>query len=534
MKAAPEPNGVTKPKSVLYCRVSDPKQKTHGHGLTSQEHRCRQYAAEKGYAVEMVFADDVTGGGSFLKRPSMMAMLAYLKKHASEPHIVIFDDLKRFARDTMFHLQLRQELAAVNASVECLNFTFEDTPEGEFIETIVAAQGQLERQQMARQTLQKMQARIEQGYWVFPAPVGYRFKEVNGQGKLLVRDEPLAGIVQEALEGYASGRFQLQAEVQRFLESFPEFPRDGSEGGVRAQRVTNLLTRVIYAGYIEKPEWNVSLRPAQHEGLISFEDYQKIQQRLKGNAYVPARKNLNEEFPLRGFVACGSCGHPMTAGFSKGMYQKYPYYLCRQKGCESYGKSIRRDALEGDFAKLLRKLKPTEGLYKLVREMIKEPWNHRLAFLAQHRKHMEIELQKTDRNIELLLDRIVEADSGTAIPAYEKRIKKLEADKIELQEKIERAHQPVRGFDETFRTAMSFLANPCNLWESDRLEDKRAVLRLVFADRLRYVKNEGFRTVKTTLPFKVLGDFPGRKCAMVPRDRIELPTRGFSVPCSTN
>ena len=27
---------------------------------------------------------------------------------------------------------------------------------------------------------------------------------------------------------------------------------------------------------------------------------------------------------------------------------------------------------------------------------------------------------------------------------------------------------------------------------------------------------------------------PGFKKNMVPRDRIELPTRGFSVPCSTN
>jgi hypothetical protein len=32
-----------------------------------------------------------------------------------------------------------------NATVECLNFKFEDTPEGKFIETIIAAQGELER-----------------------------------------------------------------------------------------------------------------------------------------------------------------------------------------------------------------------------------------------------------------------------------------------------------------------------------------------------------------------------------------------------
>ena len=34
-----------------------------------------------------------------------------------EGGIVIFDDLKRFARDTVFHLKLRQELATYNATV---------------------------------------------------------------------------------------------------------------------------------------------------------------------------------------------------------------------------------------------------------------------------------------------------------------------------------------------------------------------------------------------------------------------------------
>ncbi|MEM6974059.1 MAG: recombinase family protein [Pseudomonadota bacterium] len=38
------------PTALIYCRVSDKKQKTEGHGLESQEHRCRAYAEERGYA----------------------------------------------------------------------------------------------------------------------------------------------------------------------------------------------------------------------------------------------------------------------------------------------------------------------------------------------------------------------------------------------------------------------------------------------------------------------------------------------------
>jgi predicted site-specific integrase-resolvase len=35
-------------KAVLYCRVSDKKQRNEGHGLDSQEHRCREYAESRG------------------------------------------------------------------------------------------------------------------------------------------------------------------------------------------------------------------------------------------------------------------------------------------------------------------------------------------------------------------------------------------------------------------------------------------------------------------------------------------------------
>ena len=64
--------------ALIYCRVSTTKQKTEGAGLESQEHRCRQFADGKGYDVEMVFPDDASGGGDFMQRPGMRAMLAYL------------------------------------------------------------------------------------------------------------------------------------------------------------------------------------------------------------------------------------------------------------------------------------------------------------------------------------------------------------------------------------------------------------------------------------------------------------------------
>jgi DNA invertase Pin-like site-specific DNA recombinase len=241
-------------QAVIYCRVSSTKQRTEGSGLESQEHRCRQYAEARGYEVEAVFPDDASGGGDFMKRPGMVNLLRYIDAQPDKPYVVIFDDLKRFARDTEFHIKLRREFQQRGARIECLNFKLDDTPKGKFVETIFAAQGELEREQNRRQVIQKMKARVEKGYYVFHPPAGYRYDKDRTHGKLLVRDEPVASIIAEALEGYASGRFRSQVEVKRFLESKPDFPKSGASGYVHPSKVKDMLQRAVYAGYVEAPD----------------------------------------------------------------------------------------------------------------------------------------------------------------------------------------------------------------------------------------------------------------------------------------
>ncbi|MEZ5492362.1 MAG: recombinase family protein [Gammaproteobacteria bacterium] len=508
-------------KAVIYCRVSNKTQTTRGDGLGSQETRCREYAKYKGYEVEKVFTDDVSG--SLIKRPGMQALLAHLSKHRKNPRVAIIDDISRLARGLDAHLQLRGAIAKAGATLESPSIEFGDDSDSVLVENLLASVSQHQRQKNSEQTLNRMKSRLKNGYWVFQAPVGYRYQKTSGQGKILVRDEPIARIIQEALEGYACGRFQLQVEVKRFLESFPNYPRD-SKGEVRNQRVTELLTRVLYAGYVESADWEVSLRPGRHEGLISLETYQKIQERLKGNANAPARKDINHDFPLRGFVSCGDCGHSLTACWSKGRTVKHPYYMCFKKGCSSYRKSIKREVIEGEFEQFLLSLKPTRELFNLALTMFKELWEYRLEFQRTHSKSLQLEINKAEKKIEQLLDRIVDAESTSVISAYEKRIGELQLEKQIMQEKIASCGRPLKDFDESFRTAMEFLSNPHELWASGHIENRHAVMKLTFSDRLAYVRGEGFRTPETTLPFKALGGMTGGENKMAHPGGFEPPT----------
>ncbi|WP_170546566.1 recombinase family protein [Ruegeria arenilitoris] len=511
------------PKALIYCRVSSVKQRVDGAGLQSQEHRCREYANQYGWDVEMVFPDDVSGAGDFMDRPGMRAMLAYLDAQKGPRYVVIFDDLKRFARDTEFHLKLRRELAFRGADVKCLNFDFQDTPEGRFFEVVMAASGQMEREQMARQNSQKSRARLENGYWVFTAPLGYKYVKDKGKGgKRLVKVEPVASVIREALEGYASGRFASQAEVQRFLESDPHFPKDMKNGTICPITVNRLLKQVVYSGYVVGAKWGISLRKGKHDGLISFETYQRVIDTIEGKKRRPAaRADYNEDFPLRGHVVCDSCGNAMTGAWSSGCRKRYAYYFCVTRGCEAKSKSVPRAKFEDGFAEILRSLQPGSSLFSVAKVMLRDAWNIRLAEAKVKKSCLTKEVRKVEKQIEQFLERMLDVSNPTVVKRFEKKIDELERQRLVIKEQQEKTLPPAGRLEDCIELALKFLANPYLLYKKSDYAVRQALLRMVFSEPLRYSRIEGYRTPTLTFPFKVLAEISKEKCEVVLLEGIE-------------
>jgi site-specific DNA recombinase len=186
-------------------------------------------------------------------------------------------------------------------------------------------------------------------------------------------------------------------------------------------------------------------------------------------------------------------------------------------------RNIRRcTAIEGEFEALLHRLRPALELFSAARAKFEDLWNQRLAMADARRSSLKTELARVERDIEQFLNRIANAQLSSVITACENRIRSIEERKIELNEKIANCGRALRSSDETLRSSLAFLPSPCNLWASERLEHKRAVLKLAFADRLTYVPNEGFRTPNLALPFKVLADLKSSKSRMALPTRIEL------------
>ena len=125
------------------------------------------------------------------------------------------------------------------------------------------------------------------------------------------------------------------------------------------------------------------------------------------------------------------------------------------------------------------------------------------------------------------MQRILDTDVPSVVGAYEEKVRKLEAERALIREKLADSSVPAMAYEDTVRTALDFLSNPWILWRSEDFEARTTVLKLAFVERLRYCRDKGFRMANVSLPFKVLGGFSGGKGKMVHPRGFEPLTSAF-------
>jgi hypothetical protein len=103
-----------------------------------------------------------------------------------------------------------------------------------------------------------------------------------------------------------------------------------------------------------------------------------------------------------------------------------PYLLCQTKGCASYGKSIRRDQMEGEFETPLAGMRPAQAMYDRAIELFRDLWDARVAASHSDRAQLHAEVKLLEQQIEQLVDRIMKTESPAAMTAYENRLAALE------------------------------------------------------------------------------------------------------------
>jgi site-specific DNA recombinase len=488
-------------RALIYCRVSSQRQVQEGHGLDSQEQRCRSYAQNKDYQVVAIFPDEGISGKLF-ERPAMKRLIAYLDAHPLEKFVIIFDDLSRFAREVQTHIQLKTELVSRGAKLECLNFNFDDSEESEFAELILAASNQYQRKSNRRQVIQKMKARLEKGYWAFMPPLGLKNYKDPVHGNLLKPVEPHASIIKESIEKFRDGFLVTKEDVRQHMHDL--FKKAGLPNRPALSSVQELLRDPLYAGYIEYKKWGVTWRKAAHSGIVSADTFWAVQERLAQRAKPWKRRDYSLDFPLRLHVLCASCGKPFTGSWNKGRKERYPNYFCRAEGCRYRWKVVRKSKMELAFEELLIKAAPAREFVDLTKEILKEEWDKRVVSFMQQKQVIDAEIKEADTAVKSYLDLIRKTKDEELRIAYEQELKDFIQKKKLAQQKLQEKRYTSDEFGTATEKVCEVLKDPLSMWKSDDYNDKKTILFMYFGDNLRYDYHEGFGTANLTAPLRLI------------------------------
>ena len=147
---------------------------------------------------------------------------------------------------------------------------------------------------------------------------------------------------------------------------------------------------------------------------------------------------------------------------------------------------------------------------------------------------MKRDIAKIEKQIDRLLDRIVEASLPSVVSAYEKRLAKLETEKTGGTRKIGKRHPAQAWLRRIVRTRLPISRKPLGT-QGIRPPDPAQNSPQTGLYRPHFLRPKtGLRIPETTLPFKVLGRVSGRKCLMAERQGFEpwvgLHPQRFSRP----
>jgi site-specific DNA recombinase len=497
-------------RAVIYCRVSS-KEQVANMSLSAQERACFEFCQRNGIEVDRVFVEEGESAKT-ADRTELKALLTYCQKNRGRVQFLVIAAVDRFARNSYDHAVLRRHLAGMGITLRAASQPIDDSPTGKAMEGMLSVFAQLDNELKAAKVKEGMIEAARRGQWPWRAPLGFLHASRAEGGKTMIPDPERAPLVIKAFEMVASGLHTVAAVVSHVNELGL---RTSKGEPISIQTFTRVLSNPLYAGRIVVPRWQVDVA-GTFKPLIDSEVWWKVQNVLVGNtATVTPHLRNRPDFPLRGFVRCGSCGRPLTASWSTGRGGRYGYYHCPPP--VRCGKTkIRREKLEADFGALLADLRPEPTYLALFREIVLDVWTGRQKEVMARRSALEEELRELKRR----RDRLVEVyvyQQTISEEIYQEQMFKLSEAQTLAQMRLHDAQEAEVDVQAVLTFAEHLLTRVDRMWIEASLDQRQRLQRVLWPDGLQIVENRLVRTSPSILFFSVYGASEGSKNEWYPQ-----------------
>jgi hypothetical protein len=338
--------------------------------------------------------------------------------------------------------------------------------------------------------------KITNGQWISRAPIGYRHvpDPTTGRNRIEV-DHERAHLIRKMFLEYATGAVSLRELWAKALSWGVISYRGGKMG---LQTIVNIIDNPFYIGVM-----NVKgkLHPHNHPIFIEkalWDECQRLRKKYKNPQDAP--RKTRHPFLLRGMVTCATTGKKITCDLKKGKYVYLVGYDPQNPEKRVY---VKEEEIIDQIDHMIEHFNMPDDVLEKIMASVRQAHETEKAFHHQQVKSLNLEandlIGKLDRLTDLLMDGHITKE------VYERKHNDITFRRSEINRLLTESDKG----DVNFKTAVSamiyLMSKTPNLLMSSRIEEKRAILGLLFSNlqlegsTLRYTLRKPFELfVQTT------------------------------------
>ena len=425
-------------KYIMYCRKSTDTEDRQITSIQDQINELRKVAFSRGIEIIQIFQESKSAKKP--GRPIFNEMLSLLHKGKADG--ILCWRINRLARNPVDGGQI-QWMLQQNVLKSIL------TPNREFLPAdnvlMMSVELGMANQfiiDLSKDVKRGMSAKAERGWRPSKAPLGYiNIGDKNKNEKnIIVKDKKESVLLRRLFDLILTKHLTID-ELQ--IEAKAIGLKGEQKKDLQTSTIYRVVTNPFYYGRYEWPKNSGNWYNGNHEPIITFSEYQQIQdilaKRSKPKKDSVENIKMEDNIPslpviYQGLMTCKSCNGAITASKvnktqKNGNKHQYIYYHCskrKDKSCNQKSYPVNQEALEPQVLKFLEEITIVPEVYEWAMNQSKARKDNdqdlKEKVLETHKQNLERSKNKIQNLIDML------ADNDITREEYSERRKKCESE----------------------------------------------------------------------------------------------------------
>lgn len=370
-----------------YTRVSTPRQGEYGVSLAEQKKAIQRYATVQNFNITHWYEERETAAKQ--GRAVFREMIQALNQGQASGVIAHkIDRSARNLRDWADLVDLADRGIEVHFSNESIDMQVRGGRLSADIQAVVAADY---IRNLREETMKGIRGRLEQGYYPWPAPIGYLNR---GGGKTKEIDAMKGPLVVELFKLYASGDYSLNLLAEKMnrkgLTNLQGRP-------VSINTLSLILNNPFYTGIMYVDNMKESF-VGNHQPLIDKSLFDRVHRVLRQKTVKGTGTNAHT---YRRLFTCVRCQRSVIGEKQKGQYIYYRCHLCS-------GVCVKEEAIEQGVHKLLAPVITLPQLDKDIDVALSSARENQEIAAQTEKRTLNLRKDSLDSKLDLLADALVE------------------------------------------------------------------------------------------------------------------------------